>query len=623
MTFAWLVFVLGMGMGMVADAPLAEIVRDPVAGASVSSIACWGTGSVLGTLFGRWMERPHGAALDGVRGGRRGHLGLRGRPLRPGSRSVLVSLLVMGTSDGISIVAENGIMQRRTPDAVRSRTMAALEAVLSLGLAVRLPGRGTGAPRGGARRLVYVIAGVFALGATIVLLPSASGPTKVGRVAQKGYCRNRLPRTARLCDSCSRWRRAAARRHDLALARRKPCGVPSLRAGPRDTGRLIDGRLDRVADGRGTAQGGPGGRIAGLVLIAPAPDFTSRADRAEAHRKQRKALAEMAISRSRRPIPPSRTSTRKALFDDGGANRVLTGPIDTHCPVHILQGLADPDVPADHALKLASHLPADDLTVSLMPDGDHRLSRPQDLEMIVSAVAAMAGVDAPDHAAVDPRLGVRRGDRRLWRHAGADHRRRQCGRRDARPDRKLGDGDLPRHGGGDRVAALAHADAGDRGVVDAGRCAGRGERGFTMSDAVGAFIVVALLLILTGVLKPLTRLISRIPASVASGMLAGIVVSFAINAVKTSPVDPVLILPLIAAFFLIRLFNPALSVLAVLIGGGAGGVPARPRRRRCRRRNCRRLCWSPRLLGVGRSSAWRCRSIWSPWPRRTCPAWPC
>jgi benzoate membrane transport protein len=106
--------------------------------------------------------------------------------------------------------------------------------------------------------------------------------------------------------------------------------------------------------------------------------------------------------------------------------------------------------------------------------------------------------------------------------------------------------------------------------------------GFTMNDAVGAFIIVALLLILTGVLKPLTRLISRIPASVASGMLAGIVVSFAINAVKTVAVDPVLILPLIAAFFLIRLFNPALSVLAVLIGGGlaaflfgrVGGLPA-------------------------------------------------
>jgi benzoate membrane transport protein len=105
--------------------------------------------------------------------------------------------------------------------------------------------------------------------------------------------------------------------------------------------------------------------------------------------------------------------------------------------------------------------------------------------------------------------------------------------------------------------------------------------GFSMNDAVGAFIVTAVLLIATGLFKPLTRLIAKIPASVASGMLAGIVVSFAIGAVKTIPVDPMLILPLIAAFFAIRLYNPALSVLAVLIGGGfaafltgrVGGMP--------------------------------------------------
>ena len=105
--------------------------------------------------------------------------------------------------------------------------------------------------------------------------------------------------------------------------------------------------------------------------------------------------------------------------------------------------------------------------------------------------------------------------------------------------------------------------------------------GFSMADAVGAFILTALLLILTGLSGPLTRLIAKIPAAVASGMLAGIVVTFAINAVKTIPVDPWLVLPLIAAFFVIRLFNPALSVLAVLVGGGAaafltgrvGGLP--------------------------------------------------
>ncbi|RWO37562.1 MAG: benzoate transporter, partial [Mesorhizobium sp.] len=89
--------------------------------------------------------------------------------------------------------------------------------------------------------------------------------------------------------------------------------------------------------------------------------------------------------------------------------------------------------------------------------------------------------------------------------------------------------------------------------------------GFSINEAVGAFIVTGILLIATGLFRPLTKLIARIPASVASGMLAGIVVTFAVNAVKAIPVDPWLILPLIAAFFVIRLFNPALSVLAVLI----------------------------------------------------------
>jgi pimeloyl-ACP methyl ester carboxylesterase len=64
----------------------------------------------------------------------------------------------------------------------------------------------------------------------------------------------------------------------------------------------------------------------------------------------------------------------------------MTGPIHTHCPVHIIQGLADPDVPHSHALKLMSLLPADDATLSLVPNGDHRLSRPEDLELLTRAV---------------------------------------------------------------------------------------------------------------------------------------------------------------------------------------------------------------------------------------------
>jgi MFS family permease len=168
MAIAWLVFVLGMGMGMVADAPLAESFGTGGLGFGLL-IACWGSGSVLGTLVGRWMNARteplwmvFGAAGVAVSAFGVGLFGLF--PL------VLVSLLVMGTSDGVSIVAENGIMQRRTPDAVRSRTMAALEAVLSLGLAIAYLAAGP-VLRAVGPQTVYVIAGVFALGATFVLLP--------------------------------------------------------------------------------------------------------------------------------------------------------------------------------------------------------------------------------------------------------------------------------------------------------------------------------------------------------------------------------------------------------------------------------------------------------------------
>ncbi len=91
--------------------------------------------------------------------------------------------------------------------------------------------------------------------------------------------------------------------------------------------------------------------------------------------------------------------------------------------------------------------------------------------------------------------------------------------------------------------------------------------GFTMAEAVGAFIVTALALIATGLIRQLSVLVSRIPASVASGMLAGVLLSFVIAAAKTVPFDPVFVLPLVALFFLIRLFNPSLAVIAVLVVG--------------------------------------------------------
>jgi MFS family permease len=183
MAIAWLVFVLGMGMGMVADAPLAESFGTGGWGFGLL-IACWGTGSVLGTVVGRWMNARteplwmvFGAAGVAVSAFGVGLFGLF--PL------VLVSLLVMGTSDGVSIVAENGIMQRRTPDAVRSRTMAALEAVLSLGLAIAYLAAGP-LLRVVEAQTVYVIAGVFAVGATFVLLPLIRLRADDGRTGSLG-----------------------------------------------------------------------------------------------------------------------------------------------------------------------------------------------------------------------------------------------------------------------------------------------------------------------------------------------------------------------------------------------------------------------------------------------------
>ncbi|MBX3579339.1 MAG: alpha/beta hydrolase [Rhizobiaceae bacterium] len=131
---------------------------------------------------------------------------------------------------------------------------------------------------------------------------------------------------------------------------------------------------------------GEGGRIAGLVLIAPAPDFTTELMEPKLSRAQKKDLAGQGFFEVPSGYSADANVYTRALFEDGARNRVMTGPIDTHSPVHIIQGLEDPDVPHTHALKLASMMPADDVTVSLVPGGDHRLSRPEDIDLIVRSV---------------------------------------------------------------------------------------------------------------------------------------------------------------------------------------------------------------------------------------------
>ncbi|MBB6465997.1 alpha/beta hydrolase [Aminobacter carboxidus] len=131
---------------------------------------------------------------------------------------------------------------------------------------------------------------------------------------------------------------------------------------------------------------GEGNRVAGLVLLAPAADFTAELIEPELTEAQRRDLAEQGYFEEPSQYSPEPYIYTRALIEDGRKNLVMTGPIHTHCPVHIIQGLADPDVPHSHALKLMSLLPADDATLSLVPHGDHRLSRPEDLELLTRAV---------------------------------------------------------------------------------------------------------------------------------------------------------------------------------------------------------------------------------------------
>jgi pimeloyl-ACP methyl ester carboxylesterase len=129
---------------------------------------------------------------------------------------------------------------------------------------------------------------------------------------------------------------------------------------------------------------------AGLVLIAPAVDFTERLmwDRFTdemRHDVMTKGRYERPSAYSTEPYVITRS-----LIEDGRRHLLLEGPIQTGCPVHILQGMQDPDVPWEHAMRIVEHLPGDSVSLTLVNDGDHRLSRPEDLERLIAAVEAIA-----------------------------------------------------------------------------------------------------------------------------------------------------------------------------------------------------------------------------------------
>ncbi len=130
-------------------------------------------------------------------------------------------------------------------------------------------------------------------------------------------------------------------------------------------------------------------RIHALIGIAPAPDFTRRLMWRRFSDAQRTALLRDGIihipSQYGDPAPIT-----LALIEDGDRNNVLDGPIALDCPVRLLHGMADPDVPYRHSFEILDRITGGDVRLILVKDGDHRLSRDQDLALLAQTIAEVS-----------------------------------------------------------------------------------------------------------------------------------------------------------------------------------------------------------------------------------------
>jgi len=129
-----------------------------------------------------------------------------------------------------------------------------------------------------------------------------------------------------------------------------------------------------------------GERLAGLIGIAAAPDFTEWGFTDA----QKQALSHGETVLEANPYGSDPTPTYAGFWRDGQANLVLNGAIPIDCPVRLLQGQADPDVPWETALRLSAALRSADVQVLLVKDGDHRLSREADIALLLQAVGTLA-----------------------------------------------------------------------------------------------------------------------------------------------------------------------------------------------------------------------------------------
>ncbi|MEN0088103.1 MAG: alpha/beta hydrolase [Pseudomonadota bacterium] len=128
---------------------------------------------------------------------------------------------------------------------------------------------------------------------------------------------------------------------------------------------------------------GRGDRLHAMVLVAPAPDFATELMEPKFTDEQRELMATQGWFTEVTPYGPDPVLYTSKLIEDGRTQRVLDGELVVGCPVAILQGMEDPDVPWEHAMRLVHTLAQDDVSITLIKDGDHRLSREADIAVLL------------------------------------------------------------------------------------------------------------------------------------------------------------------------------------------------------------------------------------------------